>query len=233
MDYRVEQKYLVTDADLIVLAGRLKSIMTKDVHQVGSSYEIRSLYFDDMSNHCMYENESGVDNREKYRIRVYNYASSIIHLEIKEKVNGMTKKAACVLTREEADKIMEGKPLPLIFDDRKPLNILKLRSNCDWLMPKVIIAYERSAFVYNAGNVRITFDRNITASSSCSEFFKERFSGAIPVLPTGVHVLEVKYDEFLPNQIAAVLEIGNLRQTAFSKYYLGRLAVQGKFPVDA
>ena len=38
--------------------------------------------------------------------------------------------------------------------------------------------------------------------------------------------------EFLPDTIAQQLEIGKLRQTAFSKYYLGRLAVQGTFPVD-
>ena len=53
-----------------------------------------------------------------------------------------------------------------------------------------------------------------------------------PVLPAGLHVLEVKYDEFLPDVIAQQLEIGKLRKTAFSKYYLGRLAVQGEFPVE-
>ena len=45
-------------------------------------------------------------------------------------------------------------------------------------------------------------------------------------------VLEVKYDEFLPDTIAQQLEIGKLRKTAFSKYYLGRLAVRGEFPIE-
>ena len=98
--------------------------------------------------------------------------------------------------------------------------------------PKVIISYERSAFVHPTGNVRITFDRNIMASRVCDDFFEERVSGLVPVLPVGMHVLEVKYDEILPDVIAKQLEIGNLRQTAFSKYYLGRLAVAGEFPVD-
>lgn len=44
-----------------------------------------------------------------------------------------------------------------------------------------------------------------------------------PVLPAGQHVLEVKYDEFLPDPVAQVLELGHLRRTAFSKYYLSRL----------
>ena len=45
----------------------------------------------------------------------------------------------------------------------------------------------------------------------------------------GILGLEVKYDEVLPFTIAEQLEIGKLRQTAFSKYYLGRKAVIGAF----
>ena len=41
-----------------------------------------------------------------------------------------------------------------------------------------------------------------------------------------------EYEEFLPDVIAQQLEIGKLRKTAFSKYYLGRLALEGSFPVD-
>ena len=98
--------------------------------------------------------------------------------------------------------------------------------------PKVIIAYERTAFVHPSGNVRITFDRNIMASRNREEFLEDRVSGMVPVLPAGMHVLEVKYDEFLPDTIAQQLEIGKLRKTAFSKYYLGRLAVRGEFPIE-
>ena len=45
------------------------------------------------------------------------------------------------------------------------------------------------------------------------------------MLPKGMHVLEVKYDEMLPDFVAKQLEIGKLNQTAFSKYYLGRIAL--------
>ena len=48
-----------------------------------------------------------------------------------------------------------------------------------------------------------------------------------PILPAGQHVLEVKFDEFLPDYVAQALELGQLRQTAFSKYYLSRLALPG------
>lgn len=221
----------MTDADLMLLAGRLKSVMSRDIHQEGDCYEIRSLYFDDVWDRCMDENEAGVDQREKYRIRIYDPKSDVIHLEIKEKKSGLTRKRACDLSREECLAIMDG-TLPLKPDGRAPLNALQLQMRCSKMEPKVIIAYERTAFVHPSGNVRITFDWNIMASRCNEEFFEDRVSGMTPVLPAGIHVLEVKYDEFLPDMIAQQLEIGKLRQTAFSKYYLGRLAVQGEFPVE-
>jgi len=221
----------VTDADLLLLAGRLKTVMDQDIHQDGDCYEIRSLYFDDAWDRCLEENEAGVDKREKYRIRIYDPASDVIHLEIKEKNRGLTKKRACDLSREECLQIMEG-DLPLKPDSRAPLNALQMQMRCSQMAPKVIISYERTAYVHPSGNVRITFDRNITASRYTDEFLETHVSGMTPVLPAGMHVLEVKYDEFLPDVIAQQLEIGKLRKTAFSKYYLGRLALLGEFPVN-
>ena len=122
--------------------------------------------------------------------------------------------------------------LPLMLDKRAPFNRLQMQMRCIRMEPKAIIAYERTAFVYPSGNVRITFDRNIMASRCLGEFLDPRVSCMIPVLPTGLHVLEVKYDEFLPDVIAQLLETGHLRQTAFSKYYLGRLALEGSLPAE-
>lgn len=221
----------MTDADLAILAGRLKYVMQADTHQEGDCYEIRSLYFDDCLDRCLEENEAGVDERKKYRIRTYGAEEQPIHLEIKEKRSGLTKKTACDLGREECVQIMED-TLPLTLGPRKPLNQLQMQMRCTKMAPSVIIAYERTAFVHPTGNVRVTFDRNIMASLNCEDFLEDRIPGMVPVLPKGVHVLEVKYDELLPDFIARQLEIGSLQKCAFSKYYLGRLAVRGEFPVE-
>ena len=85
MDYRVENKYLVTDADIAVIKARLKTVMKQDIHQDGDCYNIRSVYFDDIRDSFMDENEDGVDHRNKYRIRIYDPKSDFIRLEIKEK----------------------------------------------------------------------------------------------------------------------------------------------------
>lgn len=230
MEYRVERKYLVSDSDLVLLGKRLRTVMKLDPHQVGNSYQIKSVYLDDVMDSCMDENDAGIDDRQKYRIRTYGGAEHTIKLEIKEKKSGYTKKTGCSLSQHECLQILHGNAA-LAFGERKPLNLLLAQMRCRNMRPKALITYERTAFVHPAGNVRITFDRNIMASSDYAAFLSETQSYYVPVLPTGMSVLEVKYDEFLPDAIAQQLELGMLRQTAFSKYYLGRLALDGDLPL--
>ena len=229
IEYRVEQKYLVSDLDLALIAGRLKAVMAQDSHQDGDCYEVRSIYFDDIWDNCMEENEDGVDNRKKYRIRTYDTPGAPLRLEIKEKNRGFTQKSASILDQNTYEAILSGGDVS--FGGDPVMNQLLLHMRCRKLQPKIAVVYQRTAFVYPTGNVRITFDRNIMATRNLDSFMDPHMSGLMPVLPAGMHVLEVKYDELLPDVIAGQLEIGKLRQTAFSKYYLGRLAVNGEFPV--
>ena len=202
--------------------------MQQDIHQNGSAYYIRSLYFDDIWDSCMDENESGVDNRRKFRIRTYNADAQEMNLEIKEKLRGYTKKIKSTLARQECVDIINGE-YAHSYGDRTALNTLAVEMKASLMRPKVVIDYERTAFVHPLGNVRITFDRNIAATRCWQDFLSTDMAQLTPVLPAGMHILEVKYDEFLPDHIAQALELGNLRQTAFSKYYLGRLAVNGDY----
>ena len=119
----------------------------------------------------------------------------------------------------------------MMLGDRAPLNALHLLMHTVHMRPKAIIEYERTAFVHPTGNVRVTFDRNIAASRILDDFLSPQVSGYVPLLPSGMHVLEVKYDELLPDFIAQALELGTLQQCAFSKYYLGRMALSGRFPL--
>lgn len=224
MDFRAENKYIVSDMDLKILESRLKPVMSQDIHQEGDCYEVRSIYLDDIKNSSMLDNDAGVDLRSKYRIRTYYPGLSELRLEIKEKINGFNRKSSCKLSVEELRKIIKGEH-DIPFGERKVLNRLLLNMKCFKMEPKVIISYERTAFVHSAGNVRITFDRNISASKYIDTFLDEKADLRIPVLPKGMHILEVKYDEFLPDFIAKQLELGKLNQTAFSKYYLGRIAL--------
>jgi len=169
----------------------------------------------------MLENEAGVDMRKKFRLRLYNGSTDKINLEIKEKQCGFTGKSVCEVSLNECENLIKHLP-PKMYDARKPLNLLRINMISACFFPRLIVEYERKAFVHNVGNVRITFDKDIKASKCYTDFTEPEVRGLFPVLPQGLHVLEIKYDQLLPEHIAQLLEIGNLRQTSFSKYYLGR-----------
>jgi len=221
MDYRHELKFEVTDVDLTILYYRLKPLMQVDAHQDGSAYCIRSLYFDDLQDSCMRENEDGIDSRSKYRIRIYNGCDATINLEKKIKYRGMTRKESVPLRREICETYMNG-GIPDFSEVQSDLEKeLFCEAKMNGMRPKSIVEYERTAFVEPKGNVRITFDRNISCCSKTEPFFEKNLE-AVPVLPKGCHIMEVKYDELLPQYISDVLEISTLQQTSFSKYYFSR-----------
>lgn len=92
-------------------------------------------------------------------------------------------------------------------------------------VPKIIVDYEREAFVEPISNIRITLDYNISASDEIEQFLNGNYIKT-PVLKKEKHVLEVKFDDVFPSYIKAVLQSNVLVQQSFSKYYLGRIAVQ-------
>lgn len=220
MEYRNELKFLCSEQDIQILKARLEPFMKQDIHQnEADSYQIRSVYFDDYEDHGLRENEAGVDLRKKFRIRIYNCSKEMIRLEVKYKIHGKTKKESCQLSLEEYRAIMAGDIDDIFWKKKsKVFHMFYLAVRTEYLQPKIIVEYERSAFVHEAGNVRITFDRNIASSDDMEHFF-EKDMLTIPVMETGKHIVEVKYDEFLPDYILNVMQLPHIQQTAFSKYY--------------
>lgn len=218
--YRHELKYLVSEGQIALLKNRINHLLPLDKH-VGDSgkYIIRSLYFDDYYNRCFYENENGTDPREKFRIRIYNYSSERISLECKRKERGKTLKTSCLLTEEQTRMLMAGKVIPDVGNQPEPLRKLTMEMLLHRMRPVVIVEYERIPYVYKNGNVRITLDMNVSSSSAISKFLEKDIPKR-PVMPKGQHLLEVKYDEYLPDFIYNNLQLQNLRQTAYSKYYI-------------
>ena len=220
--YRHELKYNITAAQLQLIKTRISRLMSLDSH-VGAngSYTIRSLYFDDYYDSCFWENENGTDPREKFRIRIYNHSTARITLECKRKERGKTLKTACPLTLAQTEFLMEGKALPDIGQQPPLLQKLTLEMLTRQLHPVVIVEYDRIPYVYPNGNVRAIVATNPASSSAIGCFLDERIQKR-PVLPLGQQLLEVKYDEYLPDFLYRSLQLPSLQQTAFSKYYLCR-----------
>ena len=224
--FRFELKYRCSAAQLALIQSRLHVLMPYDTHTRDGSYSIRSLYFDSIGDRCFFENENGTDPREKYRIRIYNADGSRISLECKRKERGKVCKTSCLLTRNDYDAILSGGSLSSPADQPALLRKFTVALKTELFRPKVIVEYDRTPFVYRVGNVRITLDKNIRSSCDFGGFFRQDLPTR-PILPSGQHLLEVKYDELLPDHIKNVLELGELRQSTFSKYYLCRKYAMG------
>ena len=217
-----EFKYLSPEYILTELEARAKSVLLHDRH-TGSQgfYSIRSIYFDDFYNTCYYENENGTDPREKFRIRIYNCSRERISLELKQRERAKCHKISCPLPLETCEEIMAGKIPRLPNDSPYLLKKLVMQMQSRALKPVCIVAYERVPLIWRAGNVRVTFDRNVRSSADIAGFFKANIA-CRPILETNTNMIEVKFDEFLPDFIAEILQTGRLSQTSFSKYYLCR-----------
>lgn len=220
--YRHEYKYMIDSKQEAILHLKAKGLMQKDPNaDAEGCYQITSLYFDDYGNSCFYENENGTDPRSKFRIRYYNDDREHLRLEKKSKRRGMTLKESCPVTTEQCRMLMTG-VVPDVTDEMeestaKLFTEMRLRK----LLPKVIVSYERIPFVYRAGNVRLTFDKNLTSSSDIIHFLDGTFSKR-PIMEKGMSVMEVKWDELLPLHIKENMQLDSLQWTAFSKYYLCR-----------
>lgn len=224
--YRSEQKFVVDENTLQIMHHKLSGMLDYDENQKDDSYRIRSMYFDTYSRKSYQENDAGVEERKKYRIRVYDDPKSFIRLEIKKKLKERNHKENCTLTLEQYHAIMND---TLRYDSSFPkaLAMLYLDMRMNLLRPSVIVEYERTAFTYETGNIRITFDRNISYSYEFDQFLEDEIP-KVPLLTENKHVFEVKYDEILPSYIAQTIETGELYRGTFSKFYFSHLHTEGE-----
>ena len=223
MSMRHEDKYMLgTDLDALT-AAKTAALLTRDRHAgPDGSYVVRSLYLDDAHDACLWDNLAGGEPRTKYRLRYYGDDPATLRLEKKTKLRGMGSKEHCPITPEEFEALMRGDALTPAAQAEGRKQRLLTEIAVRGLVPKVIVTYEREAFTFPAGNVRITFDRGLTSSDEITHFLTGDYA-ARPVYAPGASVMEVKYDELLPGFVRSVLQTEALYRTAFSKYTACRL----------
>lgn len=222
MKFRHELKYSINYSDYITLKNRLKLVMKQDKHaSCDGTYFIRSLYFDNLYDKALREKIDGVNNREKFRIRFYNMDDSVINLEKKSKLNGLCNKISTSLTKEETLAIING-DIEFLKESKDALGVEfygKIKQ--DLIRPKTIVDYLREPYILDTGNVRVTFDSKIRTGI----YHKDIFSNELPMMVAGNDeiILEVKYDNFLPELITMMLQVSERRNEAFSKYASARM----------
>ena len=183
MIWRHELKFIIDEATFQHLYFSLRPVMHSDHHANGDDpagfrgYLIRSLYFDDFARSGIFDKLAGADPRHKYRIRIYNDNDRVIHLEKKIKSGNMTQKRSCRLSRAQVDGLLEGSPETILDESLKIASTAESKSRLRegqlllqfyaeirsrLLAPMLLVDYERIPLVWPDGNVRITFDRNLS-----------------------------------------------------------------------
>ena len=203
----------------MVLRDRAQSVMARDSHVChDEGYLIRSIYFDDPYNSCYYANEDGVTPREKWRIRSYDLNGDYLLLECKRKEHDMIRKSSCRISHDEFEKLLIGIP---IITGESLIKRFSVLQQTYLMKPSVMVEYMRLPYVFPQGNVRLTFDYNISSSIEFPGFFSSDIYRR-PALARGEQLVEVKFDEYIPDFLYHLIQLTNMRQITFSKYCICR-----------
>ncbi len=220
---RHEIKHEISISDYIALRNRLKLIAQKDSNtDERGRYRIRSLYFDNADDKALKEKILGLNNREKFRIRYYNGDIRYIKLEKKGKINGLCYKRYTPLTVGQCEQIINGDIKWMRFSGNSLLVELYAKMNFQQLRPRTLVDYIREPYIYKPGNVRVTFDSGITTGLNSKELFNQQ-TAAMNSHAVKKIIMEVKFDEFLPEIIRDIIQLGQRRNSAFSKYAACRI----------
>lgn len=221
MKLRHELKHVINYADYFLVKNRLRSLLHQDQHALAhGEYRVRSLYFDDPFDTALREKIAGVSHREKFRLRCYNEDYNLIRLEKKSKFNNLSEKISARLSRGQVEQILAGE-IGFLRESGDPLLLeLYAKMRGKRLQPRTIVEYIREPFTHPAGNTRITLDRDIRTGLSSLDFFH-----ADPLhlpIASGLVVLEVKFDQYLPDIVKRAIALSDRRTGTFSKYAAAR-----------
>lgn len=219
---RHEYKFFINTFVYHELRERFRHVLQTDRNmEEEDGYLISSLYFDDHFNSAFVDKVDGTRFREKYRVRLYDHKDRLIRLECKKKFNNYIAKEWAILTRNEYDMILNEDYDFLIYRPEEVCKKLYVNQKTKGMRPVNVVEYLREAYVHPLGNVRITFDKNLATSiGDLDVFHKDYETMQIPL--KGMMILEVKYDDYIPDYILKMIHSDRMIKSAISKYVLCR-----------
>lgn len=219
---RHELKYYINYQTYETLRAIFKKVLQADEHMMREEgYLISSIYFDDIYASAINEKQKGSRFRKKYRIRIYEHNPEILNLECKIKRDEYIAKQTASINREEYNALLENDQNALIGREEQICREIYSLQRTKRLHPVLTVEYMREAYVSIAGNVRITFDKDVSVSTTSLDLFATDFCTSM-VFPKDCYVLEVKYDDFLPVHIQNILKSVKTEHCAISKYVMCR-----------
>ncbi len=220
---RHELKFYINLADYEYCRSVLSYLMHRDSHQKNKQgYFIRSLYFDDIYDTSVEEKLAGTEKRSKYRLRIYDCNQNWAKFERKSKYNDYVQKSAAIITKREAGDIIKGNYECLLNYQKNEINSIYFDVKKKYIKPVVIIDYIRDAYKLDYSNIRITFDKKISYNDSNFDIFNQNIK-TIRLQSNDVIVMEIKFNNFLPQWFTKILKLNNPVRSAVSKYCQSRL----------
>ena len=214
MQYRNELKFFMNVHTSSVIKQRLKAVMRPDGNS-GGVYTVNNVYLDDQYDSCYNANVLNSYIRDKYRIRYYNDDLSFIRFENKHKEGEVSYKNSVVMTEDEYNCLIAGDFESILQSEHPLWQKVAALHRMRRLRPASAFTYTREAYIFDPGDVRITFDSNLRSGTLTPEPY-------IGAPPGSGGMLEVKYSRFLPAVIKEMLDGLPLIQTAMSKYCYSR-----------
>ena len=218
---RHELKFFISPLQYEVLRRTLRATLNPDPHgDENNQYHIRSLYFDTVFDSALYDKINGSADRDKYRIRIYNFSDRMIRLECKSKFRDLISKRSVRISRDLAEQLISADPTGLEATASGLVSDVFREMRVHLLRPVVIVDYLREAYLHPAEEVRITFDMQLRSGLGRIDMFNPD----VPTVPPFDHdeiILEVKYNQVLPPYIEGILTsalMDGAARSAISKY---------------
>lgn len=194
-------------------------------------YEVRSLYFDSNFHHSFLEKKDGIAIRRKLRIRYYpNFMKSdekFVFIEIKKKINENVAKSRVYVPLESSINILDGNhnEAKLFYSrasaqDKNTLKEIWFLYKKYNLKPACIVAYKRQPFLSKIERTfRLTFDTNVLVRNYNLDL---HFGGGSKfIVPRGICIMEVKFNNIVPNWAIKIIQKNNCLQYKISKFANG------------
>lgn len=218
---RHEIKFVISYFDYLVYKNKFDHLLKKDEFCENSDYTITSLYYDDAFNSSLKQKIDGDTVRHKYRIRFYDNDYTMFKLEKKTKLEQVTKKTSLLLSNEEVIKILAEDVRFLNDKDSSVGKDFGRLVSSQILKPKVIVKYQRLAYIHPVGDLRITFDTSLKASFHDYDFLNSNTIYSSMQSLDKV-VMEIKFNKELPSFIKSILQSSHYTQESMSKYTVSR-----------
>lgn len=218
---RHELKYYISPMEYHLLSAALDRVLDRDPNgdPENNEYHIRSLYFDTIQNTALLDKISGVRDRDKYRLRIYNFSDQLIRMECKTKVGSLISKRSIAIPRLLAEQLIAGDPTGLERTRSGLLHDVFREMTTQLLRPVVLVDYVREAYLHPAEEVRITFDKQLRTGLNSHDLFNPYVPTVSPFDSESM-ILEVKFNRVLPPFIRDLLctYVHSAQNSAISKY---------------